>query len=224
MNTIFNCIACGVSAVIAGAAGWTLRGADTAARDEAQRVIDTPQSQQPVEVHRDTAPVIAVLHDGNVTLHVEQRPLDWVLQQITLQRGLLDAKHSAHANAPAGAVAAQSTCTDAPADAARILQTIAQGGDVERFDGLMQARHVSAFVPDDILKTLYENDPSDRVRLAAFEIYLERHSGESATVRKALEAALQVSSAAIQQDARQRLEEVIERDRIDAASSQGTQP
>lgn len=224
MNTIFTCIACGASAVIAGTAGWMLRGDDAIARDEARRAIDARQSQQSVEVQRDTSPVIAVLHDGNVTLHVEHRPLDWVLEQITLQGGVLDARHSARANPPASAAAAQPTCAEAPADTTRILQSIAQGSDTERLDGLMQARHVSAFVPDDILKALYENDPSDRVRLAAFDIYLERHSGKAATVRETLEAALQVPSAAIQQVARQRLEEAIERDRIDAASSQGTQP
>ena len=33
------------------------------------------------------APLIAVASDGNVTLRVEQQPLEWVLEQIALQSG-----------------------------------------------------------------------------------------------------------------------------------------
>ncbi len=224
MNTtpILTWFACGASAVIAGAAGWALRGPTAVPQDEERHAILVPPSQHPAEKRRDTAPVISVSQDGNVTLHIEQRPLAWVLEQIELQGGRLDAKHDARGAAPVSVAAPHAPCTDPPVDAARLLQTIAHGSDAERFDGLMQARQVSLLVPDDTLKTLYENDPSDRVRLAAFGVYLERYSGEPATVRKALEDALLVPSLALQQDARQRLDELIERDRIHAASPQGT--
>jgi hypothetical protein len=105
-----------------------------------------------------------------------------------------------------------------------LLQTIRQGTDADRFTGLLQARDESLPLPGTLLKTLFETDASDGVRLLAFEAYLETVALQPAALRSTLEAALYVPNAGVQQEARRRLDELAERERIDAASVQAGAP
>jgi hypothetical protein len=50
-------------------------------------VIAAPAPQAAKSNPLPEAPLIAVASDGNVTLRVEQQPLEWVLEQIALQSG-----------------------------------------------------------------------------------------------------------------------------------------
>ena len=91
---------------------------------------------------------------------------------------------------------------------ARLLSSISEGDEAARYDGLLKARSEGLAVPDHVLKTLFENDQSDRVRLLAFETYLEPRSSEYEEMRKALHAAFDVPSAALHADVVQRLEAI----------------
>jgi hypothetical protein len=223
----------GVTALASAAAGWALRGEPPAATVNSIVAGAARVAAAPAQPPHDGKPVIVIASDGNATLHVDQQPLEWVLEQIAQQSGWSDVREraartaSATSAAPAVPVAeAAVACADAPApaDAARVLQTIERGSDRERLDGLMQARDEQVTVPDGVLKSLYETDASDAVRLAAFETYLERHAGTAGAQRAALESALYVPSAAIQREARQRLDELEAAERADAALPQGSAP
>lgn len=182
-------------------------------------------------------PLIAVSTDGLVTLRVEQQPLDWVLEQIASQTGYGDlnervrpagAAASASTGAPSVASTHESMCIEAPvvaaADAQRLFAAIERGSEAERFEGLLTAVSSSITVPDELLKSMLETDASERVRLVALERYLEPRGGDPAALRTALEAALHVPNAAVQQDARRRLDELMESERPDPSDPQQAPP
>ncbi|MBP6776053.1 MAG: hypothetical protein KA151_02255 [Piscinibacter sp.] len=224
-----------VLAVAAGT-GWF-------ARDPAPVAPDTrPSSIRPTAAPTASAaptgqPLIVVSTDGLVTLRVEQQPLDWVLEQIALQAGYGDLRERVR---PAGAAASASTgaplvastrerlCAEspavAPAEARRLFTTIERGSEAERFEGLLAAVSSSITVPDALLKSRLETDASDRVRRVALELYLEPRSGEPAALRTALEAAMYVPNAAVQQEARRRLDELMESARPDPSDPQQAPP
>jgi hypothetical protein len=114
----------------------------------------------------------------------------------------------------------------APPDARAepLLRTIERGDEAARHDGLLQARGAGIAVPDETLKTLFETDASDRVRLLAFESWLETRADNADAMRSALQAALYLPSAAIQNEARRLLSQLQDVERIDADSAQSTSP
>lgn len=218
------------TAVLSFAAGWLMTAPDRMPDPPLAAARATPA--RAVAPRLDSGPLIAVSSDGNVTLRVEQQPLEWVLEQIAQQSGWADLKQRAGANgAPAAAAAAASApavCAEAsiltPAQAAQLLQVIERGGEADRYDGLLQARSDSVSMPDSMLKWMFETDASERVRLLAFENYLESRTGSADATRSALQAALYVPNAAIQSEAKRRLEELLESERIDAANGQRADP
>ena len=224
-----------VLAVAAGT-GWF-------ARDPAPVAPDTrPSSIRPTAAPTASAaptgqPLIVVSTDGLVTLRVEQQPLDWVLEQIALQAGYGDLRErvrpagaaaSASIGAPSVAQAHESMCTQAQmaatADARRLLATIERGSEAAPFEALLAAASSSITVTDALLKSRLETDASDRVRRVALELYLEPRSGEPAALRTALEAAMYVPNAAVQQEARRRLDELMESARPDPPHPQQAPP
>jgi hypothetical protein len=217
--------------LISGIAGWLLHTPESTAAlapvpSEVPAQVDHKAQSTPVSVD----PLIAVSSDGNVTLRVEQQPLEWVLDQIALQSGWGDVKQRAHATTP---VAPTGTLTGAagvdapsltPSQADGLLQTIERGSDSDRIQGLLQARTAGVSVPDDVLKTLYQTSASDRVRLLAFEAYLDLRLGDNRATREALQTALYVPNGAIQREARQRLEELAESEPTDSAAVPNDNP
>lgn len=215
-----------VTALLSGTAGWLIHGSDGAHETAAVRSDASIATRpSPSTARADPGPVIVVASDGNVTLRVEQQPLEWVLEQIARQGGWTDAGRFALAKTsrsdPTGtAVACAETPPLTPAQTQKLLQSIQHGSEPDRFQGLLQARSDGVAVSDEVLKVLYETDASDRVRLLAFESYLEPRAGDGATLRRALESALYVPNGAVQQEARKRLDELIESERVDAGSEQ----
>jgi hypothetical protein len=224
--------------VVAAATGWFARNPEPPAPNtqpplllRAAAPTSNPSAAPPGQ------PLIAVSTDGLVTLRVEQQPLDWVLEQITLQTGYGALSErvrlaGAAASASTGAASVVSThdgvCSEAPlvaaADARRLFAAIERGGETERFEGLLTAVSSSITVPDELLKSMLETDASERVRLLALERYLDPRGGNPAALRKALEAALNVSNAAVQQEARRRLAELTEGGRPDPSDPQQAPP
>lgn len=217
------------TAAIAWMAGWQMQPAPPATPAPAPAAAAAaPMTAQSVV---GSSPQIVIASDGNATIHVEQQPLAWVLEQIARQSGWSDVHARATPAAASGVVATGSDATadvvfvaEAPRDEAQVLQAISRGSETDRFDGLMAARSSGIALTDELLKTVFESDASERVRLAAFETYLEGHGGDPAAVRSALTAALYVPNPAIQRDARQRLDALEDSERIDAATRQTAAP
>ena len=205
-----------------GTVGWTL-GHSQGERSAAERVVlAAPARPAPKPVARtESGPLIAVATDGRVTLHVDQQPLQWVLEEIERQAGdrpggrslatpaVPAAKPSTTvATAPARAAAPVAAPPPAPASGADTLGTILRGSEPQRYDALVLAIGAGGGVPESVLQTLYETDGSPRVRLTAFEAALEAHAGDVAALRGALEAAQRLPDPVVRQDASRRLEEL----------------
>jgi len=215
-------------AAIACLAGWSMQPSAPETKEQAPVASNPVRTTQVVDT---SEPLIAVAGDGNVTLRVEQQPLAWVLEQIARQSGWSDVHKRAAPEASAGTAADEPTelavrevAYTTPVQAEAMLQSIRHGSEEDRYTGLFEARSRSVPLPDDMLKMLFESDASERVRLTAFETYLESRSGSHADLRAALTAALYVPNAAIQREARERLDELGESERIDAATPQASSP
>ena len=209
------------TALVSGVVGYSLGQPDSAAAvtvhgAQAAPVGKTSTSPPPA------APLIAVASDGNVTLRIDQQPLEWVLEQIALQAGDAKVRGGAAAIEPPSPM--EPSCRELARvgriEPETLLQEIERGTEEQRVQGLLDARFAGVVVPDEKLKTLFETDASDRVRLQAFESYLERQSGDNAVLRRTLEAAVLIPSSAIQREARARLAELSDTERIDASSNQ----
>jgi hypothetical protein len=231
-------IALAVTAAVSAGAGWMARGpAEPAAAPVAPLAAREAPARQPAS---DPAarPLIAVSGDGQVTLRVEQQPLDWVLEQIAVQSGRSDVRAAAGmataASTPAVSLAAAPPQAEGdaseppacppvmPADARQLVRTIEQGADEDRIPALMRARTDGVPVPEPVLRTLIETAESDRVRLVALDSLLELRAGDPMAERAALEASLLVPNAAVQREARQRLDDLNETERLDALAAQGS--
>lgn len=223
---------------VAAGAGWFAHDAATVApntRPPVARPVSAPTADPGAA--RAAEPLIAVSTDGLVTLRVEQQPLDWVLEQIALQSGYSDLRErvrpagaaaSASTGAPSVASAHDGRCAAAPVAAAagtrQLFAAIERGSETERLEGLLAAVSSSVTIPDELLKARLETDASERVRRVALELYLEPRGGDPAALRTALEAALRVPSTAVQQEARRRLDELIESARPDPPDARQAPP
>ena len=221
---------------VAGCTGWFARNPAPVAPNTQPLMSAAAPTSNPSAAPADQ-PLIAVSTDGMVTLRVEQHPLDWVLEQIALQAGYGDLRErmrpagaatSASTGAPSVASTPERMCTEAPvvaaADARRLFAAIERGSEAERFEGLLTAVSSSITVPDELLKSMLETDASERVRQVALELYLEPRSGAPAALRAALEAALHAPYADVHQEARRRLDELLESQRPDPSDPQQAPP
>ena len=202
------------------ALGWQLRGHAPAAGSP------PPTPVRPATSAAPAAALIVVSDDGRATLHVDQQPLDWVIEQIEQQSARRIARGAAAA-APSTVVAAGSgdECTLTPElprgpEPVRVLQAIESGSEADRFDGLQQARAEGLVVAPALLRTLFETDASERVRLAAFESWLESLGERPELLRPALEAALGQGGTVLPAEARRRLDELRQMEQVDPADRQ----
>lgn len=194
---------------------WALSVAGAAALGSALRSEPEPAATLPAPVPAPTAsaaplppePLVALAADGRITLRVEQQPLDWVLEQIALQGG------------PAAAAPAAVPATFhsvAPAAPCSVQRGPAPGSDAERTDALLQAHAAGTLLPEAQARALLDGAADERLRLAALEHWVAAHAGDLQAERAALEHALALPGQALQQEARQRLEDLAQRQRLDA--------
>ncbi len=213
----------------AAAGGWFARAPAAPKVAVVTASVPAEPAARPAASQR---PLIVVASDGQVTLRVEQQPLAWVLEQIAAQ----SAQHQPQAMKVAAAAAADpamavadtgaddpaAACpTRPPIDPASLLHRIEQGQGDDAADALLRARSDGLAVPETLLRTLVGSAPTDRVRLAALDTWVEHRAGDPHAVRAALEAALLVPNAAVQQDARQRLADLDETERLDTPTAPG---
>lgn len=223
-------VAWAATLAVAAAAGWAARG--PVASD---RVASSPAAAvAPPTVAIDLQPpLIAVASDGRATLRVEQQPLDWVLEQIALQSGRPElagitaaaTTSAAPAARPGSHQSGDAACaTPTRADPGSLLFTIEHGADDARAEALLQAQAGGLKLPEPLVRSLLETSASERVRLAALDSWLAMRSGDARAERAALEAALVMPSMAVQQEARQRLDDLDEIERMDAEAARRRSP
>lgn len=207
-----------VSALVSGITGYALGQPDPAPPCGITHTGETARAGSG-STSPPANPVIAVGSDGNVTLHVDQQPLEWVLEQIALQGGDMTTTAKAVALRPpsSAGLACQASTDAGHTEPAQLLQAIERGSEAQRVQGLLDAQSAGVFVPDSTLKVLFETDASERVRLHAFEAYLERRTGDNAALRRTLEAATLIPSALIQREAQVRLHELTAMERMEAS-------
>jgi hypothetical protein len=205
--------------IVSGVAGWRLKPDAAAPAAAPARHAGLSSTQACTQIPAGE-PLVAVATDGNVTLRVEQRPLEWVLEEIEAQTGHPTGIKPRTAKVPAAALF-DAACAEAPApDPARLERTLESGVEQLRYDTLLQARGAGVELPEERLKTLFQYDPSPRVRLQAFDAYLMSRAHDARAVRSLLEQARYIPDAALQRRAAEQLQQLDQLDQIDAQSAQ----
>lgn len=200
-----------VLAVSCAGAGWwvgrqapPIRAPATVLPVAPANLRSTAPTAKPVQVHAD----------GTVSINVHAAPLPWLFEQIEHQGGRVPgqlAERLPSAVAVAAGAGDESRGSEAcrePVSPAQVIQTLRQGTDAERLAALADALANDVELPAAVLKQLIETDPSEPVRLAAFDVYVDRAGGDVDAVRPVLEAARHNPSAAVQADARRRSDEL----------------
>jgi hypothetical protein len=216
--------------VVSGATGWVLNEQwRTAGENAALPVAEFSASSVPApSATPDSGPTqaqrpVTLFGDGTMTVNVQHRTLQWLLDEIARQRGgqvpapapVQDAAARPALNMPEFAVCKDSSALEHEAcekeQALQTLQAIREGDEKARYEGLLTARSLGLPVPQETLKTLYQTDTSERVRLLAFQQYLDvtQEAGIDET-RATLQTALYNPSAAIQTEAQRLLHELEE--------------
>jgi hypothetical protein len=190
-----------------GFCGWLIGSSITTNSSAPERFCSNPSPSNSSPNFTTTSPrddlFIAADTKGNITLHVENQPVSWVLEQIQRQSGQKliqanDLPRSAASIEPA-------SCSPQRGDEEGLLAQFQKGDESERYNNLMQAHGEKIRLPEKILKTLYETDQSPQVRMLAYAYAIEGFSGDPITQRSILENARSLPDSVIAQDAEQRL-------------------
>lgn len=193
---------------LSGTAGWMLHGLVQPAPPPAAVPAPVPADPAsrasllafPAAPNADADADRVELHpDGSTSIQVRQRAPSWVLAELCRQgaRGL------------AGCGSGATPVAAAPASgAAQTLSRLKNPDEQARLLALMQARDEGQMLPEGTLQALMASDPSEQVRMEAFDSYIERHSGTTAEMRAALQAVLRIPDAMLQTRAREQLDEL----------------
>jgi hypothetical protein len=102
----------------------------------------------------------------------------------------------------------------------QILRRLQDRSEQVRLQGLIQAREDGVLVPQATLLALMRNDPSERVRLEAFDDYVDANSGTTQELRAAMQEMMRVPDATLQSRAREQLDLLEQAEREDAEMNQ----
>lgn len=222
-------------ALVAGGIGWWMGNASSDSADLGDRTAATrpvPVAARPLpRVFEVPQPQIVVARDGSVTLHVDQQPLTWVIEQIEAQAGPVGEgacrstpPAATQARVPRTAARLQPTePSTSPQHAARLsastnpggehaidtlIDTLQYGAEPERYRALRQAVESGVKLPDDLLRDIYEAEGSERLSQLAFEAYLEPLQDSPEGLRGALQDAQLASNRVVREDASRRLHDL----------------
>ena len=161
---------------------------------------------------------VTLYGDGTVTVNVQNRPLKWLLEEIARQIPLRDPAHASVQNAMAKSAPVGNDGTGSETgtlEQRRALQTlqtllaIREGDEKARYEGLLTAGSFGLPIAPETLKALYETDSSERIRLLAFQQYLDvTQSASLEETRTTLQLALRSTSPAVQTEAQRLLDEI----------------
>jgi hypothetical protein len=196
-------------ALISGRAGWMLRGPSAVAPEPASAIpaatAETPATPglSVLAYPPMAGPEGVTLYaDGSVSLRVERRALAWVLAELCRQGAQLLACDGEAAVADAPAPAGSSP--------AQLEQSLRHASEQVRLHTLQEAQLSGVPVSEAVLMQLMRSDPSERVRLQAFEQLTALKAGSPEELRKVLQAALYIPSTALQARAREQLDQLDE--------------
>jgi hypothetical protein len=112
-------------------------------------------------------------------------------------------------------VASESSCEVAAEDTSVVVdmelleRTLTEATESERHTALTDALEAAGGdLPTELLRRIYESDPSESVRLLAFTTYVDSVSDDRTEVRAALQSGLYDGSSAVQVEAQRRLAEL----------------
>jgi hypothetical protein len=105
-----------------------------------------------------------------------------------------------------------------------MAQALRSGGEQQRFDALAHAQAEGEPLQPALLMQLMAEGPSERVRLMAFENYIEAMSGDVDALRSGLQAVLRISNTALQAKAREQLDGIEQLYQHSAALTQQREP
>jgi hypothetical protein len=204
--------------VLSGSAGWLLHGlaqpepsAPAVAAVPAAEPARTSLLAYPNLGAEPDADEVQLHPDGSASIRVSHRPPAWVMAELCRQgaRELLGCGHGAAAAAAPAASAA-----------GPVLSRLQDPSEPTRLQALAQARGEGQPVPEVTLLALMQSDPSEDVRMEAFDSYIEGRSGTLDEMRAALQAVLRIPDAALQARAREQLDELEDGDRHDGVVPQ----
>lgn len=175
-------------ALVSGGVGWVLHAPDAPPEPAA-----TTTAAAPAEVPSSRLSVLSWPQPA-------EEPAAVLRPVLTGQAGCA----GKDAGAAAAAAPAQAPRDEAPAE--RLARALRTGSEQQRYDALVQARSEGAPLPDTQLMQLMAQDPSERVRLLAFENYIEAQSGDLDALRTGLQAVLRIPYTALQAKAREQLD------------------
>lgn len=211
MNAIHGASALALAAASA-ALGWALHAPalHTAAlpgpSSEASSLSPSPLAWPRPEQEGSgdgTAPSVRLHEDGSASVQaLRQRPL-WILDELCRQGAAL--RPGACTPAMGDAANANAAATAGSA-AAPLAQALRDGSEAQRYDALVQSRTAGVLVAEDVLMRLMAEGPSERVRLAAFDSYMELKSGDVDHLRGGLQAVLRIPYTPLQARAREQLD------------------
>jgi hypothetical protein len=204
--------------VLSGTAGWLLHGLTQPAPPAATAAVPATEPARTSllaypnlgAAAEPDADEVQLHPDGSASIRVSHRPPAWVMAELCRQgaRELLGCGHGA-------------TAAAAPASAAGpVLSRLHDPSERARLQALAQARGEGQPVPEATLQALMQSDPSEQVRMEAFDSYIEGRSGSLDEMRAALQAVLRIPDAALQARAREQLDELEDADRHDGVVPQ----
>jgi len=199
---------------VSGTVGWVARSLWHDFQHVTFRAaVPAAGSVEPLASGAPAAPPqsVMMLDDGHVSIHVDNAPIVWLLQELDRQGAQLSAAVPVPPEDLAGSTPLLSSAPDAArpdsADRAHLAGTLGVGTEDDQYESLTQALQLGIELPADLLRQAFETGPSERVRLLAFTTYVDGLTSEVESVREALTSGTFSTSAAVQAEARKRLEE-----------------
>ncbi|NML18869.1 hypothetical protein [Azohydromonas caseinilytica] len=221
MNAVHGLGALGLM-LVSAAAGWVLHAPDTpSAAGPTAAAADAAAARRPQplsvlaypQAAAEAAPETVRLHaDGSVTVQVQHRPAVWLVAELCRQGARL-------APACMGSAAALPV-SQGERDADALERALREGDEQRRHEGLLQARAEGRLLPEPLLLDLMRTGPSDRVRLMAFDSYIELKSGDLEALRTGLQAVLRMPYTPLQVRAREQIDGIEALYRYDTALAQ----
>lgn len=195
-------------------AGWALRDA-LVAEAEPRPLVAEARAAPPL-VEPAVRPGAQRYADGTVSVHVDRVQSVTLFDELDRAGVRLPSVDAPASHARSSALRPAAVRTAAPA--AGLARLLREGGDADREDAWLSIQQTGALLDATLLRDAFLSEPVERVRLLAFAGYLDALASDGAALRAALQTAVYDQSAAVQADARRRLDELEQLEQAAAAT------